>query len=161
MGAPIGNKFWLLRSKHGRDKLFATPNLMWDAACEYFQWCIDNPLISVEYYGKDAEMREVPKMRPFTKEGLCRYLCCDTAYFRDFRADIKAKGDSKTQLDKDFSAVTTRIDETIYDQKFAGAAAGFLNANIIIRDLQLRDTNNVNVGGQPDNPVITGITFTK
>ena len=25
MAAPKGNQFWMLRSKHGRDKLFATP----------------------------------------------------------------------------------------------------------------------------------------
>ena len=43
MAAPKGNKFWMLRSKHGRDKLFATPELLWEAACEYFQWCDENP----------------------------------------------------------------------------------------------------------------------
>jgi hypothetical protein len=37
-GAPKGNEFWKLRSKHGRDKLFATPELFWQAALEYFQW---------------------------------------------------------------------------------------------------------------------------
>ena len=38
MAAPKGNQFWMLRSKHGRDKLFATPEALWEAACEYFQW---------------------------------------------------------------------------------------------------------------------------
>ena len=43
---------WMLRSKHGRDKLFATPELLWDAACEYFQWCDENPwVIDVIYCG--------------------------------------------------------------------------------------------------------------
>ena len=43
MAAPKGNQFWKLHSKHGRDTLFSTPDLMWEAACEYFQWCDDNP----------------------------------------------------------------------------------------------------------------------
>ena len=43
MAAPKGNQFWMLRSKHGRDKLFATPEALWEAACEYFQWCDENP----------------------------------------------------------------------------------------------------------------------
>lgn len=42
MAAPKGNQFWMLRSKHGRDKLFATPEALWEAACEYFQWCDEN-----------------------------------------------------------------------------------------------------------------------
>ena len=29
MAAPKGNQFWMLRSKHGRDKLFATPEALW------------------------------------------------------------------------------------------------------------------------------------
>jgi hypothetical protein len=28
MAAPKGNKFWMMRSKHGRDKLFASPQLI-------------------------------------------------------------------------------------------------------------------------------------
>lgn len=28
MAAPKGNQFWMLRSKHGRDKLFATPEAL-------------------------------------------------------------------------------------------------------------------------------------
>ena len=54
MGAPTGNEFWKLRSKHGRDKLFQSPELLWDAAEEYFQWSVDNPLIEIDYKGKDA-----------------------------------------------------------------------------------------------------------
>ena len=41
--APKGNQFWKLRSKHGRDKLFATPDLLWEAACEYFAYCDKHP----------------------------------------------------------------------------------------------------------------------
>ena len=43
----------------------------------------------------------------------------------------------------DFSAVTTRIEDIIYEQKFTGAAADLLNPNIIARDLGLADKKEV------------------
>jgi hypothetical protein len=138
MSAPSNNSFWMLRSKHGRDALFSSPESMWEAACEYFEWCEENPLIEIDFAGKDAIKVEKPKMRPFTMQGLCRYLDCNTEYFRQF----------KSKLDEDpqgFSRVITRIEETIYEQKFTGAAAGFLNANIISRDLGLIDKKDVKV----------------
>lgn len=135
MSAPIGNRFWEQRSKHGRDKLFASPELMWEAACEYFAWCDDNPLYEKDWVGKDAFEVDKPKMRPFTMQGLCRHLDCDTSYFRKF----------KETASKDFFTVITRIEETIYEQKFTGAASGFLNANIISRDLGLIDKKDLNV----------------
>lgn len=133
-GAPKGNEFWKLRSKHGCDKLFASPELLWEAACEYFQWCIDNPLIEVDYKGKDAKKVRVPKMRPFTLGGLALYCHAHTLYFTQFKDDLKKKDDKTSRA---FYEVVTRIYDTIYQQKFEGAAAGFLNPNIIARDLGL------------------------
>lgn len=141
MAAPEGNQFWKLRSKHGRDKLFATPELMWEAACEYFQWCEDNPFHKSEAkvvnggYKEpgSVEIAELPYLRPFTLQGLCLYMDCNTKYFNDFEA-ANHKG---------FSEVITRIRETIYNQKFSGAASGFFNANIIARDLGLSDKKEV------------------
>lgn len=154
MAAPIGNRFWELRSKHGRDKLFATPQLMWEAAVEYFKWCEDNPLIEIDFRGKEVEQVELPKMRAFTIQGLCLYLDCNVQYFNDFQARIK---ENTSEIDKDFTAVITRIRETIYNQKFTGAAAGFLNPNIIARDLGLTDKKDVDhtTGGQPFTATVT------
>lgn len=141
----IGNQFWKLRSKHGRDKLFATPDLLWEEACKYFEWCDDNPLqemvldkIRVNGMGDKLIKESMPKMRPYTMHGLCLYLDCNTAYFRQFKAEL---GD-KT---KDFSTVITRIEEIIYNQKFEGAVAGFFNANIIARDLGLSDKSETKI----------------
>ncbi len=44
MAAPKGNKFWLARSSHGRKPIFANPDKLWEACCEYFQWVEKNPL---------------------------------------------------------------------------------------------------------------------
>ncbi len=126
MPAPVGNKFWENRSKHGRDILFATPELLWEAATEYFEWCTSNPLIEIDFKGKDASKVEIPHMRPFTIHGLCLYIGCGTSYLRNFQPP-----------NEDFKAVITRIEEMIYSQKFDGAAAGFLNPNIIASDLGL------------------------
>lgn len=140
MGAPKGNQFWKLRSKHGRDKLFSTPALMWEAAVEYFEWCEAHPLMEVDFVGKDATEVHRPKMRPFTMHGLCLYLNCNTGYFNEFESDLKQKKlKMNEETYKDFSAIVTRIRETVYNQKFTGAAAGFLNHNIIARDLGLVD----------------------
>lgn len=136
----LGNNFWEIRSKHGRDQLFATSALMWEAAVEYFNWCIKNPLIEIEMksmpvggnLGSRIQQVKIPKMRVFTMQGLCSYLDCNTHYFNDFKKTLKPK-------QKDFSLVISRIEETIYNQKFTGASSGFFNANIIARDLALVD----------------------
>lgn len=134
-GAPLGNNFWEVRSKHGRDKVFKTPAIMWEAACEYFQWVVDNPWykIEVKVVDKYIYQEKVPTIMPFTLHGLCLFLDVNTAYFRQF----KATGD------KDFSTVIARIEEVIYKQKFDGAGAGFFNANIISRDLGLIDKKQI------------------
>lgn len=141
MAAPKGNEFWKLRSKHGRDKLFSTPELMWEAACEYFDWCIENPLEeqNLVKYKDSYEKVDINKMRAFTIEGLCHYLDCNKVYFNQF--DPKGTDDAEG-----FSKVITRIRETIYRQKFEGAASGFLNANIIARDLGLSDKKELKAG---------------
>lgn len=151
MAAPVGNQFWKLRSKHGRDKLFAEPELMWEAACEFFQWCDDNPLTRTEqrkqtvivpkgFEGDLGELYnpvvEVKVGRPYTWEGLCLYLDCNVSYFRVFKTTLKPEENKQHQ---DFLTIISRIEQTIYRQKFDGAAVGNFNHNIIARDLGLRD----------------------
>ena len=142
MAAPKGNQFWKLRSKHGRDKLFESPELLWDAACEYFQWCEDNPWQKTEttIRGVNKDVKTIPTERPFTMQGLCLYLDCNTKYFNNFKIQL-------SENDKDFSYIITRIEETVYKQKFEGAAVGAFNANIIARDLGLTDNKDITSKG--------------
>jgi hypothetical protein len=140
MAAPAGNRFWELRSKHGRDKIFSDPNTLWEAATEYFTWCEDHPLIEIDFKGKDATEVELPKLRAFTIHGLCSYLGVNSKYFNDFKHE-------------DFSEVLTRISDIIYNQKYTGAAAGFLNPNIIARDLGLTDKKEMDHKGLPETNV--------
>lgn len=138
MAAPKNNEFWKLRSKHGRDKLFKSPTLMWEAACEYFQWCEDHPLIEEKVFQYQGEIvrGDLSKMRAITMEGLCFYLHCNEAYFRVFKSQLP-------EGEQDFNTVITDIEKTIYRQKFEGASADLLNANIIARDLGLHDKKDI------------------
>ena len=145
----------MLRSKHGRDKLFSTPELLWDAACEYFQWCDDNPWTTrkatqknvpvkvrrgkktVTEMQQQTEQQVSPVSRPYTLSGLCLYLDASTGWWRRFRYDCEEKND------KDFLTVIARIEEVIETQQFEGACVGAFNANIIARKLGLADKQEV------------------
>lgn len=132
MAAPKGNKFWQRRSKHGRNKLFATPELLYEAACEYFMWCDRNPWRKNEAIksGDNAgKLIKVPTQRPYTLSGLCLYLGVNQGYFYDF----------KKTCGKDFSDIVTRIEEIIETQQFEGAIVGAFNPNIIARKLGLSE----------------------
>lgn len=121
MGAPKNNQFWKARSKHGRDKVFSTPCILWEAGCEYFQWCDDNKW--------DGE-----KVRPYTIEGLCIFLGINSRTFRNYQ--------SKDEY-KDFIPILSTIEDIIRTQKFEGAAVGAFNSNIIARDLGLKDETSI------------------
>lgn len=130
MAAPEGNRFWELRSKHGRDKIFETPEMLWQSACEYFEWCEDNPWEEQDWVGKDGDEVTKKKVRPYTLSGLCVYLDCDEQTLKNYGTKEEYK---------DFFGIYTRIYQIIRTQKFEGAAVGLFNANIIARDLGLVD----------------------
>ena len=132
MAAPIGNQFWKMRTKHGRDRLFADPDTLWAACCEYFEWVEANPLIEMRPFAYQGVVTQepVPKMRAMTLTGLQFFLDVDVKTWINWR------------LDEDFIQVVNKAESVIRDQKFAGAAADLLNANIIARDLGLADKQN-------------------
>lgn len=154
MAAPIGNQFWKFRSKHGRDTLFASPELLWEESCKYFQWIDDNPDYKAEAKvvsngggeGSSVEIINVPVRKPYTLEGLCFFLNTHTAYFRQF--------DPPTE---DFSTVIKKIREVIENQQFSGAANGFFNANIIARKLGLSESSNSTIKAEVSGSLIPAI----
>lgn len=129
MAAPIGNRFWEARSSHGRDPIFGSPEALWNACREYFAWVEDNPLQEEKIFQYQGMIVRdtVSKMRAMTIDGLCIFLDIGRTTWVDY-------GNRE-----DFSLVTTRVEEIIRNQKFTGAAAELLNANIIARDLGLAD----------------------
>ena len=133
MGAPKGNKFWQMADpkRLGRPIEFKTPEELWERACDYFEWCDNNPLLEEKLFHYQGEISRatVSKMRAYTIKHLCLHLGVNEVYFNQFN-------DKKH---KEYSKVITRIYDTIYTQKFSGAAADLLNPNIIARDLGLAD----------------------
>ncbi len=138
MNFPEGNQFWKLRSKHGREKLFTTPDLLWEAATEYFEATDKRKWVKTEFNGKNATECHIPNETPYTLSGLCLYLNASREWWNKF----------KNANHPDFLQVVSRIDEIIYTQKFEGAAVGAFNANIISRDLGLRDGSDVTTNGK-------------
>jgi DNA-packaging protein gp3 len=129
MPAPAGNKFWLARSSHGRAPIFASPDDLWTAATEYFEWVEANPLYEdklVTFQG-EAKHEPVAKMRAMTISGLCIFL------------DISRRGWDGYTAREDFVPICDKIEQIIRNQKFTGAAADLLNPSIIARDLGLAD----------------------
>ncbi|WP_407732270.1 DNA-packaging protein [Pseudocitrobacter faecalis] len=133
MAAPKGNRFWEARSSHGRNPKFESPEALWAACCEYFEWVEANPLYEVKAFAFQGVVTQesLPKIRAMTISGLCIFLDITRQTWGTFRAM------------KGFSDITTRAEEIIYDQKFSGAAADLLNANIIARDLGLKEQSQV------------------
>jgi hypothetical protein len=134
--APPGNEFWKLRSTHGRERLFESAKLLQEACYEYFQHVQDNPL-------KEHANSKEEKMRAMTIGGLCVFLRINRGTWNDWRKH------------KDFAEVMQEVEGIIYDQKFTAAAAGFLNANLISRELGLADKNETEHSGSID---LTGIS---
>lgn len=129
MDRRIGNRFWEARSSSGRKPKYATPATLWKSCTEYFKWAEDNPLWETRVFAYQGEIvsTEVPKMRAMTITGMCTFL------------DITFQTWTTYRTKKDFSEIATRAEAIIRDQKFAGAAADLLNANIIARDLGLSE----------------------
>lgn len=134
MPAPHGNQFWKLRSKHGRDKLFTTPRLLWEAACEYFQWCEDNPIEAEDNKGT-KNINKVKFNRPFTIKGFCIYCDASEHWFNIFESTAT----------EDYLVIIRKIRDIIYTQKIEGAIIGIYNSNIVARELGLSENVNQNV----------------
>lgn len=138
MAATPGNQWWRLRSKHGRDKLFETPELLWEAAVEYFTETDKRKWIRKDWVGKDAMEVERECETPYTISGLCLYLDCSRDWFYKF----------KESANKDFLYIITRIEQIMFSQKFEGAAVGAFKENLIARELGLaeKSENKIDLG---------------
>lgn len=145
----LGNEFWKARSSHGRKPIFAGPDDLLNAAEEYFAWNQKNPLYEdkVTIQQGFAIHEPVAKMRPLTFDGLITFLDINFQTWQDYCAK------------EGFSEVTQAITRVIRRQKFDGAAADLLNANIIARDLGLVDRSERSGNSGPSVVVINADPF--
>lgn len=125
-----------------------TPEAFWEKACEYFDWCVKNPLIETKAFGSGATAN-IPHPRPFTETGLKLFANISQGTWSTY-----CKGEGNYQ---GFLTVTKQIKEIIYTQKFEGAATGFFNSQIIARDLGLVDK--IQHQGDPENPIVANVKW--
>ena len=145
MAAPLGNSFWRqCKLPTGAPRIYDTPEELWDDCCKYFEWVEENPLYECKAFSFQGEVitADLPKMRAMTIDAMCSKL----GFHRDSWNEWKR---SREEL----SDVIRLVEDIIYEQKFTGAAADLLNANIISRDLGLADKKDLNHSGE-----ITSIT---
>lgn len=114
MAAPEGNQFWRLRASSG-------PKLKYETDEQLLADCED-------YFEQRSSLVVGGHTPPFTIGSLCIFLGISQDTWNTWRRERK-----------DLSEVITRVDQIIYEQKFAGAAVGQYNHNIIARDLGLAD----------------------
>lgn len=163
MGAPKGNQFWKARSSHGRNPTFSDPKKLLDACQQYFQWVQDNPLKEEKAfaYQGDVDVVEMDKMRAMSLGGLCIFLGISRNTWVTYRKQIESRSKKQKELSKDFLRVTGYVEEAIYNQKFEGASADMLNANIIARDLGLKDRKETDVTITAASDFLAAIVPTK
>jgi hypothetical protein len=152
MSAPKDNRYWTMREKHGRDKDYDSDTL-WTKACEYFQWCDDNPWHKNDFVRGGESAGTIVKLetaRPYTLTGFCAFASISLRTFENYS---KVEDVPENQ---DFLRVCTHIREIIFTQKFEGAAVGAFNANLIARDLGLTDKQETKFSADI-NHTITGM----
>ncbi len=87
MAAPGGNKFWLARNSHGRNPKFDSPEALWTACCEYFEWVEKHPLQEqlVFHFQGSITHSTVNKMRAIIISRLCLFLDISETAWCSFR----------------------------------------------------------------------------
>lgn len=124
----------------GKPPAFNSPEEMKERAFEYFEWLEENSLRESKPFSSQGEViyGEIAKMRPATQHGLCVFLNIGVSTWHDYKKK------------PEYSEVTSVIESVMYEQKFSGAATGLLNANIIARDLGLKDGSDIDItsGGE-------------
>ena len=69
--------------------------------------------------------------RPYTYSGLYVFAGITSSTYHEYKSY------------SEYSSVIKFIDESIRENKYVGAAAGYFNANIIARDLGLRESQDI------------------
>lgn len=132
-----------------------TPAELWHQACQYFEWCDQNPWIKMQpakttpkhpappqeptLFDLDELTPQpppppatipVPVQRPYTIEGLCTYLDINRTAFDNY----SYKEEHEAYFD-----TCARIRQIIDTQNFEGGMVGAFNAGIVTRKLGLAD----------------------
>lgn len=134
-------------ARKGRPPKFETPQDLWEACVDYFDWVANNPLKAptITRTKNETKLKATPKLRAMSIGGLCVFLNITQETWCQMR---KKPG---------FSETASRVDDIIRQQKFEGASAELLNPNIIARDLGLTDKHQHEVRSQ-NSTVVSQVT---
>lgn len=147
----VGNQWWKLRTTHGVQSLFNDPMVLLKGAEEYFNMVDDNPIEEIEEHeAHGIQIKKVVKRhkKPYTLAGFCLFLNVGKTYWSEFKKSVTGKSG-------DFPKVIELIENAMYAQKLEGAASGIFNANIIARDLGLRENiDNTTQGEKINTPLV-------
>lgn len=141
-----GQPWWRRRAKHGRGLLFSSPDLMWEAACEYFDdtdkggyW--KRREVAFDKNSASFMDKEYDVKVPFTWEGLCLYTGISLSYFRTFKTNYrkKLKEGINTEVEDNFLAVVEAIECVINKNWIEGSSVGAFNSNVGNRYVGLKD----------------------
>jgi hypothetical protein len=140
MAAPVGNQFWNLRLKHGKDSIIKNPETLWVNFLQYAEWVELNPLLEQNWAGKDGDEVFKRKMRPMLKPAFA--VVCGYSEWNSI-SELKRKG-------QDYTQIISRIEACITSWNVSGSAAGFLNPNIIARVEGLSEQTEVKHSGESE-----------
>lgn len=149
---PNGNRFWEMRSRHGRNPTFTDPEKLREACLDYFEWNAANPLYAdtlVTFQGS-AIHEPVAKMRAMTIMALCLFIDVPVSSWKEWREGRD-----------DLKPVIRWAEGVIYAQKFEGASADMLNAAIIAKELGLAEKTDVALSGPNGGPIRTSFDVSR
>lgn len=112
-----------------------------ERAVEYFKWCGQHQLVEekIGFFQGEPTSGFVGHKRPMTISGLCVFLNISRETWYNYKKNAE------------YFDIVKSIDDVMFEQKFAGAAVGLFNANIIARDLGLTDKQEIKM----DNAQVT------
>lgn len=107
---------------------FADGDALWKACVEYFEWVDANPLYAVQLVTYQGRTTQVPvrKVRAMTKGDLCRFLGIQRSTWNAWKRDRPNLGPT-----------VEKVESVVWCWQFSHAAAGLLDAGLVIRQLGL------------------------
>jgi len=140
-----GNQEWRKANGFGvgNEKVFDSPEKLWNAFIEYVEWSKAHPLVNP---GNHKDKR----MRVLTIPAFCIYVGVSSDYLKAFKNGERKNKDA-------YMPVIRMIEEATNGQAFGGASSGFFNANIISRHLGLVDKQDVTTKDLPIQAPIINI----
>jgi hypothetical protein len=115
-----------------KKKYIESPEKLWEYFMQYVQHEQANPMLKVDYVGKDGEKVYVPLQVPITFEGFECWLA-DQEIIEQLGDYSSNKGGAYDS----YSTIITRIRSNCFVQNFKGAAVGVFNANLIAKKIGL------------------------